>query len=187
MRVTLSNAMSQNIELEKYRELLTRWTREWGIPELADSIECQWSSRFRTTLGRAYVERNFIRLHRRLQDPSEEPLLREVLCHEAAHIAAFHLFGAAAAGHSQQWRKLVETAGFEPRLFHREEATQAEEDVSRTTARRRDTVCYEHVCPVCQSKRIAKRAQPRWRCVPCQDAGLAGELVILSRPTTMEG
>ena len=185
MRVTLSTAMSGNIELEEYRELLTRWTREWGIPDLADSIECQWSSRLRKTLGRAYVERRLIRLHIRLQDPRQEPLFREVLCHEAAHIAAFHLFGAAAAGHSQQWRELVETVGFEPRLFHREVITQTE-DVSRN-GEQHDAVCYEHVCPICHSKRISKRAQPRWRCAPCQDAGLDGELVILSRPTTTEG
>ena len=40
----------------------------------------------------------------------------------------------------------------------------------------RDSVRYEHVCPICQAKRTAKRPQPQWRCVACQNAGLEGEV-----------
>jgi len=80
-------------ELRNSPKLIRRWTRRWGAPALAREIACQWSPRLRRSLGRAYPERKLIRLSRLLQEPQYASLFEEVLCHEVAHIAAFHLHG----------------------------------------------------------------------------------------------
>ena len=74
--------------------------------------------------------------------------------------------------------ELVRLAGYEPRSCHKTDALPEPQN--------RDSVRYEHLCPICQAKRTAKRPQPQWRCVACQNAGLEGELIIQSRPKTRE-
>jgi ribosomal protein L37AE/L43A len=34
-----------------------------------------------------------------------------------------------------------------------------------------------HTCPVCHSRRFARRVMRAWRCRTCVDAGLSGELI----------
>jgi ribosomal protein L37AE/L43A len=42
---------------------------------------------------------------------------------------------------------------------------------------------YLHWCPVCHSRRFARRPMARWRCAECVDAGLPGALQITRLPT----
>jgi predicted SprT family Zn-dependent metalloprotease len=165
-------------ELRHSPKLIRRWTRRWGVPALAREVVCQWSPRLRRSLGRAYPERKLIRLSRLLQEPQYVSLFEEVLCHEAAHVAAFHLHGSRVADHGPAWEELVRIAGHEPR--------RCCETDSLPPRQEQDSVRYVHICPVCHATRTAKRPQPRWRCVACQIAGLDGKLIIQSRPMRRE-
>ena len=74
---------------------LAHWAVLWGRPGLELRVRIGWSGRMSRSLGRCMPSKGRIRLNRRLAEGSPE-LLTEVLCHEAAHAAAFELFGSAA-------------------------------------------------------------------------------------------
>lgn len=169
--------MSDTDELLRSSGLIQRWERVWDAPGLTERITCEWSPRLRRSLGRAYPERMLIRLSLLLQEPEFAWLFREVLCHEAAHLAVHHIHGSRAA-HGDEWRELVRRAGYEPRSSYRTD--------SLPECRVHDSVRYDHICPICHAKRSAKLPQPAWRCVACQNAGLDGELIIQSRPRVPE-
>ncbi|MDP6721013.1 MAG: SprT-like domain-containing protein [Pirellulaceae bacterium] len=171
-------AMNGTDDLLRCPKLIRRWARRWDTPELAKQITCEWSSRLRRSLGRAYPNRKLIRLSLLLKEPQHASLFEEVLCHEAAHIAAFLIHGNRATNHGLEWEELVRLAGYEPRSCCRIDALPERQDLG--------SVRYEHICPICQAKRTAKRPQPQWRCVACQNAGLEGELIIQSRPKLRE-
>jgi predicted SprT family Zn-dependent metalloprotease len=119
-----------------------------------------------------------VRLHLLLKEAQYAALFDEVLCHEAAHIVAFLIHGNRAESHGPEWENLVRLAGYEPRRCYRTDSVPKQKKL--------ESVRYDHVCPICQAKRTAKRPQPHWRCVACQDAGLEGELIIRSHPKTRE-
>ncbi|MGB5160980.1 MAG: SprT-like domain-containing protein, partial [Thermoanaerobaculia bacterium] len=139
----------------------------------------EFSTRMTRSLGRCYPRRCLIRIAARLRN--EPPAnLDEVLCHEAAHLAAFRLYGPGAKPHGREWQDLVKKAGFPPSARMRVDAS------SSLAPRRRNTVHYEHRCPVCQASRAARRPMRRWRCASCRDAGLEGLLEIRSWPAPAE-
>ena len=173
----LSSVMNAD-ELSRCPKLVRRWARKWDVPELADEIRYEWSTRLRRSLGRAYPERNLIRLSSLLKDAKYAPLFDEVLCHEAAHVAVFHTFGNQAASHGPEWEHLVRIAGYEARSSHKTD--------SLTELQNADCIRYDHLCPICQATRTAKCPQTKWRCVACQNAGLEGALIIQSRPDPTE-
>jgi hypothetical protein len=47
------------------------------------------------------------------------------------------------------------------------------------------SLTYEHRCPVCGARRLARRPVRRWRCARCVDDGLGGRLEIRSFPETV--
>jgi predicted SprT family Zn-dependent metalloprotease len=104
-------------------------------------------------------------------------VLLEVVCHEAAHLAARELHGSRCRPHGPEWVTLVRAAGFEPRP--QIPWVTPSPAPHRTTARRRR---YNHRCPVCQFQRTASRPVWRWRCAACVAAGLSGRLEITSLP-----
>jgi predicted SprT family Zn-dependent metalloprotease len=137
------------------------------MPELADNVVIEFSKRLRSVLGRTRVDARRVRLNPLLVSASEK-ILEEVLCHELAHIAVYERFGASVKPHGLEWVTLVQQAGYEPRLRIRVA------DASPSINQRR----FEHLCPVCQTVRYAKRPMMRWRCGSCVDAGLEGKLLI---------
>jgi len=141
----------------------------WGCSDLASSVAIQFSGRLKSSLGRTRVDVHKVSLNPLLTRANEQ-LLDEVLCHELAHIAIYERFGASVKPHGPEWTALVRQAGFEPRLRH--SVTNAE----LPTATRK----FEHLCPVCQTVRYAKRSMTQWRCESCVDAGLEGKLLIRS-------
>lgn len=165
-------------DLSSCRTTLLKWTRQWGVPHLAEQISCEWSPRLRRSLGRAYPKRKLIRLSVLLKEPSYDGLFEEVLCHEAAHVTVLCLHGNSAASHGSEWKELVLSAGHQPRTFH--------VAVDNLCSSLNQNVRYQHTCPVCQTSRAAKSPQPRWRCTECQRAGLEGKLVIRSQPMQKE-
>ena len=81
-------------------------------------VEVTWNARLSTTAGRAYVRRGCIELNPRLlaRVPDE---VDGVLIHEAAHVAAFRLFGGNISAHGRHWRGLMRAAGQEPKVTHK--------------------------------------------------------------------
>jgi predicted SprT family Zn-dependent metalloprotease len=163
-----------------FRPLLERWGALWGVPDLAARVTVEPSARLRRSLGRCQPATGRISIRASLLD-GDPRLLEEVLCHEAAHVAARILAGPEARPHGAEWRELVRAAGFEPRIRR----VGAEGDVvdagdAATSPARRASgrFAYEHRCPVCQAVRYANTARPRWRCLECGDAGLEGALEI---------
>ena len=51
--------------------------------------------------------------------------------------------------------------------------------VKRASSGRRN-LAFEHRCPVCQTSRVARRSMKRWRCAACLEAGLSGDLEIVT-------
>lgn len=127
----------------------------------------QFSGRLKSSLGRTRVDVRNVRLNPLLASENEQ-LLDEVLCHELAHIAVYERFGTSVKPHGHEWAALVQQAGFEPRL-----RVSFTGDTPQTAKQR-----FEHICPVCQTVRYAKRSMSRWRCKSCDDAGLEGKLLI---------
>lgn len=165
--------MDDNNDLTSCVKLIRRWMRRWGTPGLAEHVVCQWSPRLRRSLGRAYPQRKLIRLSILLQEPPYRSAFEEVLCHEAAHIAAYELHGNLGVNHGPVWKELMCRAGHEPRQYGK--AILSAEQYKPGSVR------YVHFCPICQATRIAKRPQPRWYCLACRNAGLEGKLIIQSR------
>jgi len=155
---------------------LAEWARTWSLPALAGRAHFETSRRLRTSLGRCHPPTGRIRLHPALLD-EPEGLLREVACHEAAHVAVYMRHGSRVRPHGPEWAELMVAAGFEPRArMNPALLSQA----FRCAMRPR--VLYQHDCPVCGAGRAARRPVRRWRCRACRESGLEGKLAITTRP-----
>lgn len=164
-------------EAAEFEQQLRRWAKRWCDASLVETT-VEWSPRLSRSLGRAYLQRSLIRLHVGLRERRHAALLREVLCHEAAHLAVFARHGRDAALHGPEWRRLVELAGYEPGTgMHVPELLLPE----------RPAVRFEHYCPKCHAKRFAKRRQLAWRCVACRLDGREGVLIIRPSPGDKRG
>lgn len=140
----------------------------WKHPRIA-KLPIEVNLRLTSTVARCVAGENIIEL-----SPAgarqEGRLLREMLCHEAAHSVVWELYGRAARPHGTEWRALVRAAGFEPKATlvrcgeRRQQATE--------------TAAFRHVCPVCQFSKRAKRRMSRWRCPECRAVGVEGALRI---------
>lgn len=150
---------------------LRSWGRLWKDPELPRQLSVTFSRRLRVTLGRCTPATGRVVLSERLKSGSASRLL-EVLCHEAAHVAAFRRHGRGAAPHGEEWAALVRQAGFSPA------STAVAEKKARKPAKTRASYPFAHVCPVCHTRRYARRPVSRWRCAECVSAGLDGKLMV---------
>lgn len=134
-------------------------------------IRIRFRDRMTTSLGRTYPARSRIHLNAALASAENADLLREVVSHELAHLAAKAISQKRPKPHGPEWRELVMSAGFEPRLSI---PTQwpSTDDASGTR--------YEHRCPICHGSWVYNRPRRNLRCSECLDAGLEGELTIQS-------
>jgi predicted SprT family Zn-dependent metalloprotease len=139
----------------------------WGIPDLAAKVDVAFSRRLRSSAGRAVPARGTVRLHAALADGPPE-LLREVVIHELAHVAA-HLLHGRTAAHGPEWRGLVRTAGGHVRVRL---------PPGTLPGGRRVRATWLHRCPVCEVARHAGRPVRNWRCRRCVDSGRSGVLTI---------
>jgi predicted SprT family Zn-dependent metalloprotease len=174
----IQNCAVDRMDLNKRRlaAYVASLEAKWSVPAIVNRVEIQFSRRLRSSLGRCILSRGIVRLNRRLLK-ARPALLEEVLCHELAHVVTFERHGRHCRPHGPEWAALMRAAGFEPRVRARlshdlEVAVRA----ARTPRR-----LYEHRCPVCQAKRLARRPVPQWRCAACVAAGLEGKLVIAKR------
>lgn len=95
--------------------LLVPWAAVWQRPGLEERLHISFSTRMTRSLGRCHPERRTIRLASWLRE-APVALFAEVLCHEAAHVAAFELHGRSCRPHGAEWKALMRAAGFEPRV-----------------------------------------------------------------------
>lgn len=174
----LSPELIERLGRQPSRQLVkqaARWSRLWGIPSLVDEVTIGINVRLRTAVARYRKDHQTIELGPRFFAlRKRQP---EVLAHELAHAAVARLRGAARQIHGAEWRALVQTAGFIPRV-------RLISDNARSPARSRrlsEVHCFEHRCSVCHMARVASRPVRRWRCARCVQAGLPGLLVILER------
>jgi predicted SprT family Zn-dependent metalloprotease len=96
--------------------------------------------------------------------------LREIICHEAAHVVVWDRHGRTARPHGKEWAALVRAAGFEPRA--------SLVRCGHQTRRPPPAATYNHTCPVCHFSKRARRRMTRWRCPECRAVGLDGTLRI---------
>jgi predicted SprT family Zn-dependent metalloprotease len=147
-------------------------------------VQVVWNERLATTAGRAFQRQGRVELNPTLLGRAPEQLAA-VLAHEAAHIAAFRLFGPSIAAHGRHWRALMRLAGFEPAVTH---------DIpldgvlpARRVRRRRRRFVYLRVCDACGDRQLM--AAVRYgRCAGCASradylvmkapAGPAGEAAL---------
>jgi len=157
---------------EDLRPAIATLGASWGMPGLEDWVHVVFSTRLKTSLGRCMPYRGVIRLHDGLRTAPTD-LLREVLCHELAHVASVCLHGRHIRPHGHEWGELVRRAGYEPRV---------QLEVRGFALRRRaNGRIYEHRCPICQASRIARRPVQAWRCAMCVAKGWPGRLEIVER------
>jgi predicted SprT family Zn-dependent metalloprotease len=169
---------------DMFRSLLRGWGDLWGVPDLADSVAVRPSTRLRRSLGRCRAESGRISIHAGLLE-GDRRLFEEVLCHEAAHVAAHRLAGRSEAPHGELWRDLVRAAGFEPRVRAKLTLPGQEPPANERPARP-TRFSYEHRCPICQSVRYARTAHRQWLCADCVAAGLPGTLEITRISQSLE-
>ena len=162
------------LDERRIRRWLRTWAREWNDPGLAQEATLEVSPRLTRSLGKAYPQRTLIRLNPSLLDPKDDRRLKEVACHEAAHLAVYRRFGKAARPHGPEWRHLIELAGFEPATTFKAETREGGDP--------RPALWFVHTCPVCGTQRRAKKPMPSWRCMPCREEGREGRLRITTEP-----
>lgn len=104
-------------------ELLQGWCDLWGAADLVPAITVELSSRMTRSLGRCYPDRILIRIATFVLDESDA-LFEEVLCHEAAHLAAYHLHGKSIRPHGHEWKFLMVQAGYPPSVRFKESRLQ---------------------------------------------------------------
>ncbi len=108
-----SGALPEVGELERRA---TAQLASWRVPDT--QLRVFWNDRLTTTAGRAFLQRGQIELNPHLMSRAPETL-DAVLVHEAAHLAAFRLFGPNIPAHGRHWRSLMRLAGHAPEVTHR--------------------------------------------------------------------
>lgn len=147
-------SLPEPAELERRAaELLARWR----VPETAVAV--RWNPRLTTTAGRAFLRGARIELNPTLlaKAPDQLPV---VLTHEAAHIAAFRLFGPRVQAHGRHWRSLMRLAGLPPDITH-------DIPVDGPRGRRRRRFFYLRVCEACGDRQIGESVR-YGRCHGCE-------------------
>lgn len=147
------------------RREVARLSRVWQV-DLGD-VELRINPRLTRSLGRADLSRGRVSLSPRAVTSRE--LLRDVLRHELAHIAAVRLGAKREPHHGPTWRKLLRLVGVEPRVKQRSPLPAQPAKKQRR---------FRHECPVCDFVRVARKRVPNWRCADCVAVGLSGVLTI---------
>ena len=159
--------------IEALDAALEGWGRVWRVPELRRMVRYEFSGRLRRSLGRCHQGTGRVRLNEVSLAPDNRNLLFETLCHEAAHVAVWRLYGPRTKPHGPEWKRLVALAGYASRA-----TIPAGQVNGLKPPTRRVRQLYEYRCPVCEMVHLARRKNSRWRCRVCLDAGRSGHLTI---------
>jgi hypothetical protein len=157
--------------LAQFEALLYSWGSLWGLPGFEQNITIRPSRCLTRSLGRCNPAAGTITLRAGL--PMDQ--IPYILCHEAAHIAAYLLFGADRKPHGPEWASLVAGAGFTPSVRFPGGQIPDPNSLSTQTGRFR----YAHQCLACRTIRWARRPVRGWRCAQCLALGLTGEMKLI--------
>ncbi len=158
---------------DSHTPLLTHLASTWSLPDLPSRIHLAASTRMTRALARAYPATGRISISARALRHGSEDLLREILCHEAAHIAVFMKHGGRRVRpHGREWQELVRQAGYEPRV-----RMPAGAGLPAAAVQRRPRA-YTHHCPVCGWTQVKRTTNRRWRCATCVASGRSGLLEV---------
>ncbi len=152
-----------------------RLSRLWNQPQLGKRLLVHVNPRLRATVARFVPRLGAIQVAPPIADTTDRALVREVLCHEAAHAVVFWAHPEARP-HGEEWAQLMVLAGFHarPTFSCRRPLSGLERGAKRSAPR---PGLVEHRCPVCQTIRFSPRPVSRWRCSACVRAGLEGRFV----------
>lgn len=126
------------------------------------------------SLGRCYPATGVIALNPALLDAVNGAVAVEVLCHEAAHLAATILGGKHVKPHGPEWRALMAAAGYRARVRF----PAGEVKGLATTRGRTPKYEYLHRCRECSTTFRTFTTNRRWRCRSCFTAGREGKLAV---------
>ncbi|HEX6813279.1 MAG TPA: SprT-like domain-containing protein [Planctomycetota bacterium] len=145
---------------------------QWRVTDTA--VRVSWNRRLTTTAGRAFVRNGRIELNPTLlaHAPDQLPM---VLTHEAAHIAAFRLFGPNIQAHGRHWRSLMRLAGHAPEVTHKIPL--------RAVRLNRRRCVYLRVCEHCGDRAI----QNAVRYGRCQGCSARDSFLVMKAPATRAG
>jgi len=146
---------------------------QWRVKET--EVEVTWNRRLSTTAGRAFVRSGRIELNPRLLANATDQV-ETVLTHEAAHVAAFRLFGDNIPAHGRHWRSLMRLAGHEPAVTHRIPL----DGIKRRRSRR---FVYLRLCGAC-GDRVVQSSVRYGRCPGCSSRT---EYLVLKARATAAG
>ena len=146
---------------------------QWRVVETA--VRVHWNARLSTTAGRAFLRGARIELNPKLlaRAPEQLPM---VLAHEAAHIAAFRLFGPNIPAHGRHWRSLMRLAGHPPEITHKI-------PLDRPKSRRRRRFFYLRVCEACGDRQVAAAV----RYGRCQGCSARESYLVVKAPASPAG
>lgn len=152
---------------------------QWRV--LDTRVRVAWNERLTTTAGRAFQRQGLVELNPTLLAKAPEQLAM-VLVHEAAHIAAFRLFGGNIPAHGRHWRSLMRLAGHEPSVTHDIPIDDAEAS-PRARVRRRRRYVYLRVCEAC-GDRVLLAAVRYGRCSGCSSRD---SFLVMKAPASRAG
>lgn len=162
----------EEMALGKIPPMMADLADRWSVPKLTDGVRVVPSSRMTRALARAYPRLKTIRISTRVLELENDAFLREIVVHEAAHLACYLKHGARIRPHGREWQELVRQAGYEPRVCFDSGSVEG-----MPAPRQRPRV-YQHRCPVCHWTHLARTTNRRWRCAICVRAGREGRLVV---------
>lgn len=148
----------------------------WGTGPMSSRLTLKISARMIRSLGNCRPETGMIRLNRILFNQRNSEILREVLCHEAAHAAVFLLHGRNCRPHGPEWKALMKAAQYAPRRRIPEVRIHG-----RLLSGKRRHYRYAHRCLDCGRIFLSGRTDYRWRCKRCLNLGLDGYLELVKR------
>lgn len=167
--------MSDVAELPRPEQLQKRATELFALWRVRDTeVEVSWNARLSTTAGRAFVRSGIIELNPSLLAQSPDQI-DAVLIHEAAHVAAFRLFGEHIQAHGRHWRSLMRLAGQEPEVTHRMPVDRVR--------RRRSRYIYLRMCGSCGDRAVLEQVR-YGRCGQCSERG---DFLVVKTKATAAG
>jgi SprT protein len=158
----------------RYDRAIRAWAKRWHTPNLPSQVCVSFSPRLKRSLGRVNSRSGRITLHAGLSSAPRDMTL-EVLCHEAAHIAAYLIHGPSAKPHGPEWRGLVQAAGYLPVTRLQCQLVPKPKPTGATSPRR----IYR--CPVCQATYSTKRRSSTLHCDSCLKDGVTSLLRPVAR------
>lgn len=147
--------------IEHLHEHITYWATLWNIPTL--TVHITYVDTLRKSAGRCRPATGDIRLNHPFLTTHPEELL-PTLCHEAAHIAVFHLHGLQARSHGPEWLHLMRLAG-------QPENRTCTLDLIQHPGHKKTKTTILHRCPRCRYTHRSPSTRLRWVCPQCAERG----------------